>query len=173
MQETTSQPSNCKSLLTVIAIAVVLNLGLSVWLVIHTHSSSAATATEKTSPLPKELSTAKREEIFDQIKRLYNIRDNDGLYALFARDAQVQLSKSELVSTMDKLFSTFGKIEDGAFSNYQFAGRQGGKDFYVLKYAVRFSNPSALSAKGFLRVNVAIAGGQPTIYGIFLGSNEQ
>lgn len=160
---------NSKPILAVLIAICTLNLALTGWLAIDLHSSVKSGAIKEAAPLPAELSDSKRTAIFEQIKALYNAQDYDGLYAVFAREVQVQIPKSEFLASMKKLKDAFSDIEDGAYSRFELAGAQGGKSYYNLYYTVRLPK-SAISSQGSLKITVAVAEGKVGIYGIFLNS---
>jgi len=160
---------NSKPILAVLIAICTLNLALTGWLAIDLHSSVKSGAIKEAAPLPAELSDSKRTAIFQQIQALYNAQDYDGLYAAFAREVQVQIPKSEFTASIKKLKDTFSNIEDGAYSHFELAGTQGGKNFYNLFYTVRLPK-SAISPQGALKVSVAVDEGKVAIYGIFLNS---
>ena len=165
--------NNNKSLLTVLIVISAINLLLTTWLVFQPHSQPGSNnEMNHARSLPAELSAQKRQALFEQVKKLYNAEDIDGLYLLFSPDVRVQLSKAEFDSTIRKLKATFNNIEDGAYSNYEFVGRQGGKAYYSLNYVVRFPK-SSISEKGSLKIGLTVAEGNVGIYGIYLNSLAQ
>jgi hypothetical protein len=163
---------NNKPILTVLIVIGALNLVLTTWLLIDSRRPAQSSGAKQTSPLPAELSSSKRDAIFEQIKNLYNARDYGGLYAIFSREVQVQISKTEFTASMEKLKATFSDIEDGAYSNFELAGNQNGKVFYNLFYSVRLPK-SAMSSKGSLKITVIVAEGKVAVYGIYLNSIAQ
>ena len=161
-----------KRILTAIIAIGVLNLALTTWLVIDSNRPKQLSGPKQSSPLPAELSAAKRNAIFEQIRSLYNAQDYDGLYRIFAREVQVQIPRAEFTASMEKLKATFSDIEDGAYSHYEFIGNQSEKALYNLFYTVRLPK-SAISSKGSLKVTVAAAEGNVSIYSIYLSSMAQ
>jgi len=163
---------NNKPILALLIVISALNLALTTWLVIDSHRSTQFNGAKQTSPLPAELSSSKRDAIFEQVKNLYNAQDYDGLYAIFAREVQVQIPKDEFVTSMNKLKATFSDIDDGAYSYYEFVGNQGGKAIYNLYYTVRLPK-SSISPKGSLKITVIVVEGNVAVYGIYLNSITQ
>jgi hypothetical protein len=163
---------NDKPILAVLIAIGVLNLALTTWLLIDSHRPTQSSDGKQTSSLPAELSASKRNAIFEQIKSLYNAQDYDGLYAIFSREAQVQIQKDEFIATLNKMYATFNTIEEGAYSYYEFAGNQGGKAIYNLYYAVRLPK-SGIGSKGSLKVTVVVVEGNVAIYSIYLYSIPQ
>jgi hypothetical protein len=163
---------NNKSILTMLIVISALNLALTTWLVIDFNRPNQLSGGKQTSPLPAELSASKRNAIFEQVKNLYNTQDYDGLYAIFAREVQVQIPKDQFVTSMNKLKTAFSDIDDGAYSYYEFVGNQGGKAIYNLYYTVRLPK-SAVSPKGSLKITVVIVDGNVAVYGIYLNSIAQ
>jgi hypothetical protein len=161
-----------KPILAVLIVISALNLALTTWLVIDSNRPNQLSGAKQTSPLPAELSASKRDAIFEQVKNLYNTQDYDGLYAIFAREVQVQIPKDQFIASMDKLRATFSDIEDGAYSYYEFVGNRGGRAFYNLYYTVRLSK-SAISPKGSLKITVVVVEGNVAVYGIYLNSITQ
>jgi hypothetical protein len=163
---------NNKPILAVLIVISALNLALTTWLVIDSNRPNQLSGAKQTSPLPAELSASKRNAIFEQVKNLYNAQDYDGLYAIFAREVQVQIPKDQFVTSMNKLKAAFSDIDDGAYSYYEFVGNQGGKAIYNLYYTVRLPK-SAVSPKGSLKITVVIVDGNVAVYGIYLNSITQ
>jgi hypothetical protein len=162
-----------KRILAVLIVFGALNLALTMWLVIDLHMPTHLSGSAiKNSPLPAELSASKRDALFDQIKNLFNTQDYDRLYGNFSREVQVQIPFAEFKTTMEKLKATFGDIEDGTYSYYEFVENQNGKNFYSLFYIVRLPK-SSISPKGALKVTVIDVDGKVNLYGIYLSGVTQ
>ena len=159
------------SLTIAVLVAVLVNLLLTAILFtkVFTQPSEAAAA-HHSVPLPKELSSAKRQELFNQLQGLYNAQDTNGLYNILAKEAQLQLTRQNVAETLVKLRKTFGNIEDGTYSHYRFLSETGGKQAFVLIYTVRFADAKTFSSKGTCRMTVAVSEGQVEIYGFYIGS---
>ena len=160
---------NNKPILALLIVISALNLVLTTWLVIELHRPGQLNGPKRTASLPEELSAAKRDAIFEQIKNLYNAQNYDEMYAIFSREVQVRVPKADFIASMEKLEAAFNHIEEGAYSNYEFIGNQNGKAFYNLYYTVRLPK-SAISSKGSLKITVAVVDGNVGIYGIYLNS---
>ena len=151
-----------KPLLLVLTVIAALNLALTSWVALDLRELKT-----HNSPLPAELSDSKRDAIFEGVKKLYNAKDYDGLYAIFSPEVQTQLPKTKFIDTMHTMESTFGNMEGGVYSSHELAGNQRGKSFYNLFYTVGIPKCS-ISSKGSLKITVMVADGKVEIYGVYL-----
>jgi len=115
---------------------LVLNLGITSYLAIRPSSSSATTEPAKTKV---DVSESEAGRLADEVVKLYNTKDNVGLFAKFDNLAKAQMSQEQLTAQLNKLYPLIGTISDAAFSDAVLAGSNGGRDYYNLNYKVRLT----------------------------------
>lgn len=115
---------------------LVLNLCITSYLALRPSLSSATTGPAKTKV---DVSESEAGRLADQVVKLYNTKDNFGLFAKFDNLARAQMSQEQLTAQLNKLYPVVGTISDAAFSDAVLAGNSGGRDYYNLNYKVRLT----------------------------------
>lgn len=131
---TPERPSVATILIVVLLMA---NLGMTTFIAFRSPPSAggASTQAETTS----DVTVSEANKMGEAMVALYNSRNIDAIFNQFDPLAQVQFSKEQLATQVEKLVSVVGRIESHAYSHATAAGSQGGRKYYVLHYKVRMS----------------------------------
>lgn len=165
--ESRAQPA--PALLKVILVLLILNLGATAYLIFGSRGETSVSSIPAPEPLPEELTSGQgKTALYDKLAAALNARDSDGLWAMIDPSVRLQM-KAQWDQAVPTIFSITGKIEDGAFSHYEYAGESNGKKVFFLYYSLLTDRGPAS-----LRVTVAKAMGEPyTLWGFNVNTGQQ
>jgi len=86
-----------------------------------------------------DISDSQASALAAGVVKLYNAKDNFGLYQSFDSLAKAQLTQEQLTGQLNQLYPIMGTISDAAFSNAVLAGNDAGRDYFHLNYKVRLT----------------------------------
>lgn len=113
---------------------LLLNLCLTGYLIFRTNGTVDAAPV---STAGVAVSEVEANAIAEEIVKLYNAKDDAGIYEKFDSIAKAQITQDELVTQLNKLYTLMGTISDPGFSSAVLAGNDKGRDYYTLNYKVR------------------------------------
>lgn len=162
----------------IIILLVSLNLAATVFFGIVNHlSMKPPKPFEKPviQELPDFISTKIKNDILDRFIMHFNAEDYEGLYNMLGPNARAEFSQQEKATEFARFSKFFHSIKQGAFSNFQFVGRQGDSTLYALIYSVELSEHSELGNRGKLKVTIEVADDAVNtnyqIYSLYLHAN--
>lgn len=121
----------------VVIALLLLNLGITSYTALRStspHSLSDASKAEL------NISEADANALAAEITKLYNAKDDVGLFNKFDSIAKAQLSKEKFKAELDQLYPLMGTISDSAFSSSVLAGSEEGRDYYNLNYKIKLTD---------------------------------
>ncbi len=121
---------------TVVIGLLALNLCATGYLIFRTNGAVEVAPVSSTEV---GVSEAEASALAEEMVRLYNAKDDAGMYAAFDSIAKAQLTHDELVSQLNTLYPLMGTISDPGFSSAALAGNDAGRDYYTLNYKVRLT----------------------------------
>ena len=147
---------------------LVLNLGVTSYLAFRPGSSSTTTEPAKTKV---DVSESEASRLADEVVKLYNAKDNVGLFAKFDSLAKAQITQEQLTAQLNQLYPVMGTISDAAFSDAVLAGSDGGRDYYNLNYKVRLTGGPFIS--GDMKLTVTRREGGLGLVGFFINGTSR
>ena len=154
-------------LLYVITTLLAINLAVTIWSVTRPlqESGSQSAASQE---LPKTLTKAEREGIFQDFRTYYNAENYNELYDMFDDLAKFDIQREQVSSVFGGMQKQFGQIADGIYTHYEYDGREDGMDWFTLFYKLSLGNGAANT--GSLEVRVFYNGERYGIMGLHLGA---
>ena len=166
---------NTPPILYVIVTLLVVNLAATVW--IGTKSSptifTGKSAAAPEEPFPDYITKETKSQIYGAFRKAFNSRDLDTFFALFSDIARAQMKKADVKTSYDQLLDYFGGVEEGIFSHYEYAGRQGNLKVFILYYIVTLPETSKFGRQGELKITITDDGQEYGIVSAFLQSKTQ
>jgi len=147
---------------------LLLNLGVTSYLVFRPSQSDATTGSAETTI---DVSEAEANSLAAEVTKLYNAEDNTGLFNKFDSLAKTQLTQEQLAGQLDQLYPVMGTISDAAFSSAVLAGSEDGRDYYNLNYKVRLTGGPFIS--GDMKLTVIRRDGGLGLVGFFINGTNQ
>lgn len=105
-----------------------------------------------------------------EVVGLYNLQDDQALYALFNDQAKVKISHEQLKTQLNKLYQLFGEIEESAFVSADKIGEKGNELYYKLLFNIRVKETSKRSAT--LTISVAVNDNVVSLYGVRINAAQ-
>ena len=154
-------------LLYVITTLLAINLAVTIWSVTRPlqESGSQSAASQE---LPKTLTKAEREKIFQDFRTYYNAENYNELYNMFDDLAKFQMQREKISSVFGGMRKQVGQITDGIYTHYEYDGRKDGMDWFTLVYKLSLEN--GVADTGGLKVSVYYNGERHGITRIHLGT---
>ena len=152
-------------LLSIILVLVLLNLGLTGWLLVNQATGVASVTADQA----ESLSTAEAKVWGEKVTRLYNQQDHQGLYRLFNQQAKQKISHQQLQTQLQNLYQLFGKIETHTFVSAQKMGEKGAEQYYNLLFNITVSEAGKQAPK--LTIVIIKKGAAISIYGVRINAN--
>ena len=149
---------------------LLLNVGISSYSAFGPHQSPSQTSSTDQHP-SLDVTEAQASALAADILRLYNAKDDVGLFNKFDALARAQLTQEQLSNQLAKLYPVMGTVSDAAFSNVVFAGNDAGRDYYTLNYKVRMAG-GPFNA-GDMRLTVTKKENGLGLVGFFLNGTSQ
>jgi hypothetical protein len=157
-----------KSSTTILIIALlVANLGISAYTAFRPSLRSGTSPAERIAT--SEITKAQAEKIADTVIPVYNTKDSSALFDLFDPLAQIQFTKEDLATQIEKLSVLMGQIDSSAYSHATIAGNNDGRTYYTLHYKVRLTGGQIPT--GEMTLNVVKNGTGLILYGFFIKGN--
>lgn len=147
---------------------LVLNLGITSYLALRPRSPSATTEPAKTKV---DVSDSEASRLADEVVKLYNAKDDVGLFAKLDSLAKAQITQEQLTTQLNKLYPLMGTISDAAFSDAVLAGSDGGRDYYNLNYKVRLTGGPFVS--GDMKLTVIRRESGLSLVGFFINGTSR
>ena len=155
---------------TILIIALLFaNLGLSAYTAFRPSSKDGANANSPKRVSTSEITKAQAEKLADTVIPVYNRKDTNALFALFDPLAQVQFTKEDLTTQIQKLVVLMGQVESSAYSHATVAGNDDGRTYYTLNYKVKLSGGQIPT--GEMTITAAKSGTGLSLFGFFIKGN--
>ena len=110
---------------------------------------------EKLKPqLPVGLRTDEQKlQLFNELKKYFNNKDNDALYDWFDESVRVQFTKEKVIQTTEILHNNIGDIINGAFTYFEPQPANNGLKMFDLYYSLKTTKGIAILKVSILQQN--------------------
>ena len=152
-----------------IIVLLLLNLGITTYSTFKSKPDNLEPTAKSGSKL--NISDSQAAALAENLIKLYNAKDNIGLYQQFDKLAQAQISQDQLTAQLNQLYPVMGTISDAAFSNAVLSSNEGGRDYFTLNYKIRLSGGPFTT--GDMRLTVTPKESGFGLMGFFINGTSQ
>jgi hypothetical protein len=162
---------NDRRLLWIVIFVLVLtisNLGATIYFGIS--RSAQGGVSNPGTDASAEVSEKDAAGLVREIVDLYNENKIHELYLRFDELARVQFTEKKLTDDLFKLNKMTGKVDEFAYVNSEYAGREAGRSYIALNYKARLTGGPFTA--GSIRVTVMKKDGRVVLLGFFVNANS-